>query len=176
MKTPILSATGFELAGRLAIAGAAFCAMALATPAFAGGKADREVIVNIGEDGDLLEQLIELDAAGIEEMRAEIAEARVEIAEAIGEIEEARQQVKAIPGGQVILKIAFASARAGATAAVDEALAEARVEIDKAEVGLTTADVSAEERAETQYAIKVLRTELEALEVSLATLMDALRA
>ncbi len=176
MKMATLSANRLELVGRLALAGAALCAMSLSTPAFAGGKTDRDIVINIGKDGDLLEQLIELDEAGIEEMRAEIAGARVEIAAAIGEIEDARKEVRDIPGAQVILKVAFASARAGATAAVDEALTEARVEIDKAEAELTTAAVSAEERAETQYAIRVLRTELEALEDSLATLMDALRA
>jgi chromosome segregation ATPase len=176
MKTATLSPIRYDLVSRLALAGAALCAMSLSTPALAGGKADRDVVINIGKDGDLLEQLIELDEAGIEEMRAEIADARVEIAAAIGEIEEAREEVDGIPGARIILKIAFASARAGATAAVDDALTEARVEIDKAEVDLKTAAVSAEERAETQYAIKVLRTELDALEDSLASLMDALRA
>ena len=176
MKTATLSAARLDLVSRLAIAGAALSAMSLSTPAFAGGMTDREVVINIGKDGDLLEQLIELDEAGIEEMRAEIAEARVEIAEAIGEIEEARKEAEGIPGARFILKIAFASARAGATAAVDEALADARVEIDKAAVDLKTAAVSAEERVETEHAIKVLRTELDALEDSLASLMDTLRA
>jgi predicted nucleic acid-binding Zn-ribbon protein len=162
------------LACRLALAGAAVCGMAFGSPAMA--KGDDDVIINIGKDGDLLEQLIEMDADGIEEMRAEMADARAEIAEAIGEIENAREEVKGVPGGRLILKIAFASARAGASTAVNEALADARMEIDRAERDLAVADVSGEEKVETQGAIDVLRSELDALEASLDHLLDALRA
>lgn len=42
--------------------------------------------------------------------------------------------------------------------------------------GLAVADVSAEEKVETQGAIEALRAELEALEASLDDLLDALRA
>jgi hypothetical protein len=160
--------------GRVTLAGAAACGLAFATPAMAKGGDD--VVINIGKDGDLLEQLIEMDADGIAEMRAEMAEARAEIAEAIDEIEGAREDVKGVPGGRLILRIAFASARAGASTAVNEALAEARTEVDRAERDLAVADVSAEEKVETQGAIDVLRTELDALEASLGDLLDALRA
>ncbi len=174
MKTRSLPSGGFAAVSRLALAAAAVCGMALATPALAGDN--RDVVINIGKDGDLLEQLIELDQAGIDEMRAEIAEARAEVAEAIGEIEEAREEAKGVPGARVILNIAFAAARAGASTAVDEALGEARIEIDKAERELTVTEVSAAERAETQGAIDALREELDALEVVLSDLLDALRA
>lgn len=166
----------FDVVARIAIAGAAACGLALATPAEARDRGDRDIVINIGKDGDLLKQLIELDQEGIDEMRAEMAEARADVADAIKDIEEARQDVKGVPGGRLILKIAFASARAGATTAIDEALSEARTEIDKAERGLAVADVSAEERLETQSAIDALRTELDALEAALNELLSAMRA
>ncbi len=176
MKSQSLAPLNMSHVARLAFAGAAACGLALSTPAMARGSDDRDVVINIGKDGDLLKQLIEMDAEDIAEMRAEMAEARADVAEAIGDIEEARQEMKSVPGGRLILRVAFASARAGATTAVDEALTEARIEIDKAERDLKTADVSAEERVETQGAIDVLRTELDALEVSLNELLSALRA
>ncbi len=149
----------------------------LASPsAFAGERSGREVVINIGKDGDLLTQLIEMDAGDIEEMRAEFAEARADIKEAIGDIEEARKDVKGVPGGGVILKIAFATARSSASVAIDEALAEAREEVTRAERDLKTADVSADERAETQRAISTLREELDSLQGALEELIEALRA
>jgi hypothetical protein len=165
-----------SLVGQIAIASAAACGLALATPALASDRSDRDIVISIGKDGDLLKQLIELDQEGIDEMRAEMAEARADVADAIKDIEEARQEVKGVPGGRLILKIAFASARAGATTAIDEALDEARTEINEAERGLTVADVSAEERIETQGAIDTLRIELDALEASLNELLSAMRA
>jgi len=157
---------------KLALAGIAAGGLAFASPAYAK---DRNITINFGDDGDLLEQLIELDADGIEDLRAELADARADVAEAMEEIEDARSEMADVPGGRLILKIAFASARAGASTAIDEALREARGEIDRAEKDLKTVDVSDEERVETQEAIDVLRTELDALEESLEELMDALR-
>jgi predicted nucleic acid-binding Zn-ribbon protein len=171
-----MSALRGSVVGRLAIAGAAVCGLALATPAMAHKSSGRDVVINIGKDGDLLEQLIALDREGIEDLRADMAEARADVAEAIKEIEEARNEVKGVPGGQLILKIAFASARAGASTAIDESLRDARREIDNAERELQVADVSAEERAETQEAIDTLRSELGALEDSLRELLSAMRA
>lgn len=165
-----------SVVGKLAIAGAVFCGLTFAPPAMAHKSSGRDVVINIGKDGDLLEQLIELDQQGIEDLRADMAEARADVAEAITEIEEARNEVKGVPGGRLILKIAFASARAGASTAIDEALRDARREIDKAERDLEVADLSADEKVETQTAINVLREELDALEVALNDLLTALRA
>lgn len=150
-------------------------AFLVSSAAVAGEKRGREVVIDFGEDGDLLEQLIEMDAADIEEMRAEFAEARADIKEAIGDIDEARTDVKGVPGGGVILKIAFATARSSASIAIDEALAEARKEVSRAERDLKTADVSADERAETGVAISTLREELDSLEAALEELIEALR-
>ncbi len=176
MMTQSSAPTKIDQIARLAIAAAVACGMTLATPAMARNSSSRDIVINIGKDGDLLKQLIDLDRDGIEELRADIADARADIADAINDIEEAREEVKGVPGARIVLKIAFASARAGVSTAIDEALGDARVEIDKAERGLAVADVSAEERAETQEAIDFLRGELDALEVALNELIGALRA
>lgn len=158
----------------------AACALAgaflVSTAAVAGEKGGREFEINFGKDGNFLEQLIEMDAADIEEMRAEFAEARADIKEAIGDIDDARADVKGVPGGGVILKIAFATARSSASLAIDEALADARNEVSKAECELKTADVSAGEREETEAAIAALREELDSLQAALEELIEALRA
>lgn len=151
-------------------------AFLVSSAAVAGEREGREIEINFGKDGDLLKQLIEMDAADIEEMRAEFAEARADIKEAIGDIDEARDDVKGVPGGGVILKIAFATARSSASLAIDEALAEARKEIGRAERDLKSADVSADERDETEVAISTLREELDSLQVALEELIEALRA
>jgi predicted nucleic acid-binding Zn-ribbon protein len=166
-----LSLTSFMIA--VFALGGAFL---VSSAAVAGDKKDREVLIDIGGDGDLLQDLIDMDAADIEEMRGEFAEARADIKEAIGDIEEAREDVKGVPGGGVILKIAFATARSSASVAIDEALADAREEITRAERDLKTADVSADEKAETQAAITTLREELDSLQVALEELIEALRA
>ncbi len=151
-------------------------AFLVSSAAVAGEKEGREIVIDIGKDGDLLKQLIEMDADDIEDMRADFAEARADIKEAIGDIAEARKDVKGVPGGGVILKIAFATARSSASVAIDEALAEARKEVSRAERELKTADVSADERAETGVAISTLREELDSLEAALEELIEALRA
>lgn len=161
----------------LVIAVVALAGVALvSTAAVAGEKKGRDIVINIGEEGELLEQLIEMDAADIEDMRAEFAEARADIREAIADIDEARSDVKGVPGGGVILKIAFATARTSVSVAVDEALGEARREIDRAASDLRKMDVSADERAETEGAILTLREELDQLQDALEELMDALKA
>lgn len=176
MTPTILTQPGMNAFTRLALAGAAACGLAFSTPAAAHDRGGRDVVINIGNNGDLLKQLIDLDQQGIEDMRAEIAEARADVADAIRDIEDARREVGGVPGGRLILKIAFASARAGASTAIDEALRDAGLEIDKAERDLAVADVSDEERIETKGAIDALRTELDALEVSLNELLTAMRA
>ncbi|MCB2113021.1 MAG: hypothetical protein KDD85_05670 [Parvularculaceae bacterium] len=155
---------------KLAIAGVAAAGLALAAPAHAKDR-------NIDFDKyHLLEQLIELDAEDIDDLRAELADAREEIADAIAEIEGAREEIKDTPGARAVLKIAFAAARSVSSAAINEALSEARTEIEKAERELSFADVSDAERAETQGVIDMLRVEIDILESSLDELIEALRA
>lgn len=167
----VLSLSTFVVAV-FALAGAAL----VSTAAVAGERKERDLVINIGKEGDLLEQLIAMDADDIEDMRAEFAEARADIKDAIADIAQARDEAKRAPGGGVILKIAFATARSGVSAAVGEALGEARRELDRAGRDLRTKDVSKDERAETEYAIATLGEELDALEIALDELMEALRA
>lgn len=167
----ISSASFFPIAA-IALASA----MLVSPAAAASGKGDREVVIDFGEDGNLLEKLIEMDADEIADMRAEFAKARAEIREAIGEVGDARDEVNGVPGGRVVLKIAFATARSAASMAIDEALAEARAEVGRAERELTTVDVSAAERTETAGALSILGEELDALEAALQELIVALRA
>lgn len=155
-------------------AASAAAAMVFAAPAFA--NEGREIVLNIG-DGDLLEKLIELDAQGIADMRADIAEAREEIADAIRDIEETQEEIKDAPAGaRVVVRVAFAAAREVTESAVGEALAEVHEEIDDAERRLKTVDVSDAERVETQGAIDALREELAELQRSLDELVATLRA
>lgn len=136
----------------------------------------RELNINIGKDSDLLEQLIELDEAGIADMRADFAEARADIDEAIADIFEAREDVKSAPGGRFFMRIAFAAAREATSGAVSSALSEVDRELDRAERRLTTAEISDEERAETRDAISALREELAALRAKLDELVAAMKA
>ena len=160
------------------------CALSLAAgiaaaPAIAADREDRdrrEINIDIGDEEDFLEDLIAMDAEDIAELRTEFAEARAEIAEAAGEIEEARREARSAPGGEMILKIAFAAASAATKSSVDGALAKVERAIDRAEKDLKTADVSDEERVETQLAIDTLRSEMAGLREALADLVAAMEA
>lgn len=157
--------------GGLVAAGAAAAGLFLATPAFAHGGHD---ILSLGDDDNLLQELIDLDADGIQDLRDEFADARADIKDAINDVEEAREEVKSAPGGAAIAKIAFKAAREATSTAVRKALAEANDRVDEAERQLKTADVSPEERVETQEAIDVLREGLASLEEPLDDLLAAL--
>ena len=156
----------------------ATAALALSAPAFArdveirtGG--DRTIV--LGKDGDLLDQLIALDAKGIDDMRADFADARREIDDAIDDIEDARRDVRGVPGGRLIIRIAFATAAEATNEAAGAAMDDAFAEVDLAEDQLHGMEISREERLETQHAIDTLREELGLLDESLGRLSEALR-
>ncbi len=130
------------------------------------------------EDEDFLEQLIELDADDIEDVREEMAEASVEIRDAITEIDDAREEVKAAPGGSAILEAALAIASSFAEKAMDEGFAEATTELDRVEDELhgMENELSAEEYAETQLAIDTIRSEMAEIEVALGELLETMKA
>lgn len=166
---------------KIIIAGTALLgAAALAPAALAGGPT---VIsfdnLTIGdEDKDFLEQLIELDASDIEDIRADMADARADIRDAIDEIDEAREEMKSVPGGKAILAAALLAASEVVSEATEEAFSEVRSELDSAETGLAgkAGEISAEELAETKGAIEMLREELTDVEIALAELMQAMNA
>jgi len=125
----------------------------------------------------LLNDLIALDADDIAEMRADFAEAQEEVLDAIDDIEEAREDVKGVPGGKFVLKIAFATARASITEATDEAFGEVRENllIAEEELNATKNEVGPEEYAETTEAISVIRNGMDGVQASLAKFADAMQ-
>lgn len=156
--------------GGFLIAGAAALGLSLAAPVSAQAHS-----FNFDDDEDLLEQLIEMDASDIQDMREEFAGAREDIKDAIADVDEAREEASRAPGGGAVVKIAFAAARAATSTAVNTALAEVRERVEDAELRLAKMkDISDAERVETQEAIDVLREELASLEVALQELVDAL--
>lgn len=164
MKNTLLMTAALALAaGSLAV-----------SPAAAGEKESRTIVIDY--DGDILDELVDLDADEIADLQEEFADARAEIEEAIDEIEDARAEMDDVPGGGLILKIAFGAAQIATEAVVAEVMAEVRADIDEAEDQLGVADLDAGEREETQDAIDALRDELDALEASLDELMDALES
>ena len=87
------------------MAGAAALSLGLLAPM--GGASAHSFHLSFDDHEDLLEQLIELDADGIDDLRDELVEARAEIGEAIYEIQEAKEEVKGVPFGGMIARIAF---------------------------------------------------------------------
>lgn len=156
--------------GAVILAGAM---LAISGPALAGNHShhvSRSIVIK--GDGDLLQKLIDLDAGGIEEMRQDLADARADILDAISDVRDAREDAKD-GAGAAIVDIAMKAARASLSGVVEESLAEAGEEVDRAERDLRTADVSPEERAETQHAIDVLREGLAGIEDALTQLADS---
>jgi len=160
--------------------GVAVFAFTAAAPMTANAHG-RDISINgldFGDDEDLLEQLIELDADGIQEIREEMADAREEIADAILEIEDAREEVREAPGGAVIMKIALGTASTVVTKATGKVFKEVKADLNDAasELEETRNAVGEAEYAETTLAISVLREEIAELEVALSELTDAMRA
>ena len=157
------------IAGMVAALGLAF-----AGPAYAKHH-DHDLNIHIGKDKDLLPQLIEMDADDIADMKEEFADARADIDDAINDIAEAKEEARSAPGGAFFMKIAFAAARSATGTAITTALDKVFDALDRAQTDLKTADVSADERVETQLAIDTMRSELKSLRVKLDELVDAMR-
>ena len=147
----------------------------VAAPAHAlGDKGSRTIV--IGDDVDFLERLVSLDAEDIAELREDIADARYEIDEAIAEIDEARAELAGVPGGGIILKIAFGAARQTTSAVVSDVMRDLRGKIDDAEAELSRSNYSSAEKRETADAIDALRDELDLLELALRDLSDTFKS
>ncbi len=163
-----------------AIAGAAAFAFAIAAPTTAAAY-DANISFDgfsLNDDEDLLEQLIELDADDIAELREEMAEARAEIRDAVAEIEEAREEVKSAPGGAVIMKVALKTASTVVTTTANRVFKKVARELDRVERELadTRESVGEAEFAETTLLISVIREEMEEIKAALVELTDAMRA
>lgn len=158
----------------LSLAGAATLALAAAP---IGAASAHSFHLNFDDHEDLLEQMIELDADGIEDLREDLVDAREDIADAILDIEDAKSDVKDVPFGGMVARIAFRAASATVSRATETALDDVRAEITKAESELDNrrADLGEAEYAETQGAFTMVRDELVQIEAALDDLMDALK-
>jgi len=125
---------------------------------------------------DLLEKLIALDADDIADLRSDLRDAQSDVAEAIGDIAEAKEEVKEVPFGGLIAKIAFSAAKASVSEATDIAIDEMREELTLAEVelGERRSDLGEAEYNETSGAIAMIQEELDGLEEVLEELVNAL--
>ncbi|HXI85826.1 MAG TPA: hypothetical protein VNH64_00095 [Parvularculaceae bacterium] len=154
--------------------------LAVSAPAYAGSGRhhyqDLHISIDLGNDKNLLPRLIEMDADDIADMRREFADACADIDDAIEDIADAKEEAKSAPGGAFIMKIAFAAAREATDSSIREALDEVSDALDRAERDLKTADVSDDERVETQLAIDTARDGIASLRPKLDELVEALRA
>ncbi len=132
---------------------------------------------HIDDPDDLVEELINMDANDIADLRDDLIDARADIREAIEEVADAKEDVKEAPGGEAISRVAFRVASAAVSRATGAALAEARDTLDDAELILAErrSDIGDAEFAETQGAIDMIRTELGEIESVLDELLAALR-
>lgn len=165
-------------AQKFLIAGAAAFALAIPATANAGSMNVSFDGLDFDDDEDVLEQLIELDADDIDEIREEMADARQDIAEAIIEIEEARLEASDVPGGGAIVSAALKTASVIVSKAANEAFDEVEEELDDAERELDAvkSDLADGEYAETTMAIGVIREEIASMREALSDLVSAMRA
>ena len=165
---------------KMALVGAAVFAFATAAPTAASAHNDGITIngLSFGDDEDVLQQLIDMDADDIEELREEMADAREDIADAILDIEEAREDVKEAPGGAVIMKIALGTASKVVTKATGKVFYEVLTEISAAAEELETVrdEIGDAEYTETRLVISVLREEIASIEEAISELTAAMRA
>lgn len=165
---------------KLTIASIATGVFALfAAPASAGLNFNSVSIgdLNFDDDREFFEQLVDLDADEIAEIREEMADARAEIADAIAEIADAREEVRSTPGAGAVLRTALGAASAIVEHAVKEAFDEVEAELVVAEGRLEDerSALGEDEYAETKQAIDVIRTEIASLDVAIDELIDAMR-
>lgn len=160
---------------RLCAASAAALTFAAFTPL--SGASAHDIHLHLDDHEELLEQLIELDAEGIEDLRDDFAEAREDIADAIVDIQEAKEDVKEAPIGGMVANIAFRTASATVTKAAKSAFKKVHKELNQAETELDErrADVGEAEYVETSGAIAMIREELKGVEEALSELTSALK-
>lgn len=132
---------------------------------------------HIGDPGALLDELIDMDAGDIADLKADLVDARNDITDAIGDIAEAKEDIAEAPMGETIGNIAFSIARSAVDRATGKALNEARETLDDAEAILATRrdDIGEDEFEETRGAITMIRRELIEIEYALDALTTALR-
>lgn len=146
-----------------------------AVPAAAAGERGTTSL-DLLDDGELLDNLVALDAEDIVKMRKEMSDARAEIKGAMDDIDDARAELAGVPGGDLVLSVALNAARGAAESVVSDVMTKVRTEISVAESELEKTDYSAQEKEETRTAIAALREEMTALELTLAEFVAALKS
>jgi len=143
---------------------------------FAGTASAKSYNLNFDDHEDILEQLIALDADGIDGLQEEFSDARDDIADALDDIAEAKEEIREIPFGGFIAKIAFNVASATVSSATNAAFDEVLGELDLAEEELDNRrqELGEAEYKETGGAIDMVRREISALEKELDKLANAL--
>lgn len=165
----------------LLISGAAALGLAFAAPAASaveiGDISFNDFNFDINSD-DFLQNLIDMDAEDIAELRAEMADARAEIKDAIAEIEEARKEAGDQPEAKAVLAAALQAASASIIESTDGVFKQVHDALDRAESELVSGkvEVSAEEVTETKLVIAALREELGGVQAALGELAAAMKA
>lgn len=131
----------------------------------------------IDKPEDLLEELIELDADEIAELREDLIEAQDDINDAIFDIEDAKKDIRDVPAGGAIARVAFKAASAAVDGAAGRAIGKAQKTLEEAESLLSERrdEVGEAEYKETKDAIIMIRRELAQIEDSLDDLLAAMR-
>ena len=162
----------------LALSAAAALVFVTAAPVANAAHRDGVSIggVHFDDDEELFDQLVDLDADDIADIRDDLADARADIAEAIEEITDAREEARG-GVGEAAVNAAMKIASGVVERVTGKAFGEARAEIAKAaeKLALSEDALGPEEFAETSLAIEVLTEELAALEAAIDELLAAMR-
>lgn len=157
---------------------AASAGLAFAAPAMAGDFTNISINGLDFDDEDFLQQLIDMDADDIADLRSEMADARAEIRDAISEIEDARAEVEDNPEAKPMFIAAMEVASSTVTSTTKSVFDKVRAGLDQAETDLNSGsvEVSDEELTETRQAIAALREELSGIEAAVGELVAAMKA
>ncbi|GJL90966.1 hypothetical protein [Hyphococcus sp.] len=165
----------------LLISGAAALGLAFAAPAASAADIGNISFNDFNFDIDsenFLQNLIDMDADDIADLRAEMADARAEIKDAIAEIADARKETEEQPEAKAVLAAALQAASASVIESTDSAFKQVHEALDQAESDLVSGkvEVSAEEVTETKLVIATLREELGSVQAVLGELVAAMKA
>lgn len=171
----------FRSAKALLISGAAALGLAFAAPAASAADIGEISFNGINfdiESEDFLQDLIEMDAADIDELRTEMADARADIRDAIADIEEARNEAGDDAEAKAIVAAALNAAAASVIESTDDVFKQVHEALDRAESDLVSGkvEVSADEVTETKMVIAALREELGGVQSALGELVAAMKA
>ena len=134
--------------------------------------------LKIEDSEKFFDALVDLDADEIAEIRDDMKDAKSDIADAIDDVNEAREEVKDIPAGGAIFRLAVSAAAATVDITGKTVFKDLRIALDGAEKRLVEArsDVGEAEYEETLGAITDFRKGATEIEASLDELLEAMRS